>query len=674
MVSFKKSNNILHVNTKKIRTITTISMLYFGILINSSVYSMPVFNQNECKTFSSEIQNWPNSGSQIYSSGQPIYYYIEQDFGRELKSCLQNSSWDISIPTLSDAEADDYLVKSIISAAEIWNQESVGAFLVYAGTVNINAAYDNCSLFTKKPSIFIKFENGCKKLSGINACEGVNRIDGDYLGPSASVERNGVICDNMVEIRVYGDRNTVGSCDESDGDPLDILPNVSSGINPWSINGSNSDSSLIGTLVHEFGHTLGLGHPQSVNPDPTYGYSVMQDNLDYIEERHLWPWDYDCVDDSTNYLPSGKRNYLRYSYRGFNSSGSFVSDNNLSYLTRKGTISGGWVGLNGSNFYDLYYSQLSSSKIYKSSVGTDGSFSFSYSNDVTSYLNDLYHAPTFMSPLEFSGTNHSHRSNYLSYVTSKPSSGSQYALVEPPKISYYRSDNHFSSGINSEYLECNNINCTSTSILRSNIPLSSAWNNVENKTIFAKVNTQRFSPSTYQKIKIHIGYAGFSDTLSYGHTVETNNINITPHVLDPDWEYQIETDNPVGIACAPNQSTFSYNCILSWIDRGVWTNNIVYTYFKINGSSIEFLNTNPNAWHVPSTGYTGVSAAFFDDSFWLTWKNSRTNNVEYVKIDGCENCSSNVNIINSEKVADRPTWFYVPHQTKESSLVWTEIQ
>ena len=55
-------------------------------IFNANSYALPLFTQSECVTHSSKIQNWPNWGSNIYSSGQSIYYYIEQDFGRELKN------------------------------------------------------------------------------------------------------------------------------------------------------------------------------------------------------------------------------------------------------------------------------------------------------------------------------------------------------------------------------------------------------------------------------------------------------------------------------------------------------------------------------------------------------------------------------------------------------------
>lgn len=60
------------------------------ILYGNYIYAEPIYSSGDCITSSSSLNDWPNKPSQLsgYTKGDPIYFYIEDDFGKELKECL----------------------------------------------------------------------------------------------------------------------------------------------------------------------------------------------------------------------------------------------------------------------------------------------------------------------------------------------------------------------------------------------------------------------------------------------------------------------------------------------------------------------------------------------------------------------------------------------------------
>ena len=619
--------------------------------------SEPYYSSQACEESSSSLNNWPNKPSTLsgYSAGDPIYYYIEDDFGKELKECLNDDTANTSpIRGLSDTQANDQIINVIISAAETWNIESRSSVLVYAGTLNIEDLNTGCSSLstTKKPAIFIKIRKGCKPNPVNNACDGT---------PTASSTREFIgSCNNTAEIALWADTNSFSGCNNS-------------GVFDWKIDGEQGTQNLKTTFVHEFGHILGLGHPESYLGSQVGDQSVMESTTTSDEfewNAHLFQWDKDCSDD-TSTGHRNKRRIIEYRYQSFDSSGNEYStvQSNESDIT-KGFISGNYMR----DDMDIYGGLFLDDKISTDLIGTSGSVSLTNRSTFSSSLDlldpILYYQPVLMTPLEKSGTNQDHRITYnRSLIGTAP------YIADPPSIDYIRSNNFFASQNSGPYryeICANEPTCTTTFGIKSHIPFVSAWDNVSENTVFVGVDTDRDNFNGHGEIDV---YPGFRDTnnnqllrspsrLSVNRTPPTDNYT--------DFNYTLKTDVSPAVACAPNRNVFDFNCILAWVDRGITDGRILYTYFRIDNNEIIWSNTHGVFVRSYTKTFNNISASFFDGSFWLAWK-TIGNDISYCRTDTGETDWDDVVTKTRSKVVDPPTWIYVPETNKESILVWTEF-
>lgn len=127
------------------------------------------------------------------------------------------------------------------------------------------------------------------------------------------------------------------------------------------------------------------------------------------------------------------------------------------------------------------------------------------------------------------------------------------------------------------------------------------------------------SPGSNQgQINVHPGFDGSYNTLFPPATLGFGNTTPASAAPNPLYAYDLQTDWPVGVACANNP--VGYNCILAWDDRGTPQGDVLYTFFAINtvantvsweGNAYTLANARPAA---------GVQASYTGGAFRLTWK------------------------------------------------------
>lgn len=643
-----------------------LTLTLFLACIYSVSFASPVFDAQECITnFPGDpdsLLDWPNTdalgGSSPltgYDDGDPIYFYIEEDIGEEIKNCL-NSSLEANSPIrhLSDSAANRQVINSIVTAAEVWNQESRSAVLVYAGTVSSDSIDTACSQFDpdKLPAIFVNFKGRCK---------GTNPTFCESSAIGTTTKRFMILCKNAVDLFIWGDPDTPNKCTDN---ALD-----------WYINGVNSQLDIVSLLVHEFGHALGLWHPSEVvGGDPSNGNSVMntsQSHQIWIR-RHLFPWDTDCSDDPV--LPAlnhhrERRKVIEYRWQRFKDSGSEHGNVvNSSKDVVKGFCSGGYLRDDMDRYYGLY----DDDSIRTSFVNSDGNLSFSSEPNFT--IEDLtnpglYIAPVLMTPLEHSGANQDHR---ITFNDTRDGASSPYTLNDPPEVKYIRSNDFFVSQFSGpfNYKYCTNSTCSQTQEVQTHIPLVSSWDDFSGNTVFAFVQTNR-DFSGHGQIYLIPGYFSGSN-LNLREPVPLSTLT-PPNDPYQDMAFSLKSQVRPGIACAPNRLDFDYNCILAWVDNGIMDGNILYTYFRVDNDTIVW---TPNSIKVRSnhtsvSTVSGVSAAFFNDSFWLAWK-TIDGDVKYTRTQASEYSWAATVSKNRTDVIDPPTWLYVAEDTKEAALIWSE--
>ena len=202
--------------------------------------------------------------------------------------------------------------------------------------------------------------------------------------------------------------------------------------------------------------------------------------------------------------------------------------------------------------------------------------------------------------------------------------------------------------------------------------MTTAYDPVSNVTVFVRVDTPRSGNQIGGDIWVHPGLSA-TWRLREGDQLDSANTTM-PADGYSGWNYRMETDFAVAVACTDNTTDFPYNCILAWDDRGIPNGLLSYTYFKVDtssGYSISWYGSGTNRGGTEVLGHP--SAAAFADTLWLSWKTWETpSQVAYAKNNGSYFSWSNTFTTRSG-LLDPPTWQYITEETRESSLVWTEL-
>lgn len=556
-----------------------------------------------------------------YASGfknqKTINIYIQKEFA-SLINLSNGDNIDIT---------DQQLRNLVRSSSSIWNLESNAPQLVFKGSVTpgempgSEAGNTGKCLDIETPAVFIQFRDTCKNLD----CQGFTVPEDCASATIASVHST---CDGNVAII-----NFWGKDANKDQQRWGYNPDRPNTIDFTSV------------LIHEFGHTLGIGHHYNAF-NHSFGVMGLRQNyasITFRNGRHLSNKDVDCAND----LLSEKKESFIYSssYDIFNQKWSIESSSN--WRTERGSLLGSHF-VNGSlsvlpvpmkypltpNSYK-YYANYS---VIDSTPGLTISLGSIVSNANVFNIQDNSYGPPLWGDLVEDGP---YSDGFILYPKNQfigPSDNMNTPVAEYEDIDFYGSIIHdapqyYLAKTSSAYQHTfddamlgyiDSSSSTGISSFRSHLPISSTWDPVSQKTIFAGVETtkQKSRESENGRIFIHPGFSS-NGILNERHYLPPSSPAFTQFndgFASP-YSHLIETEARVGIACG---STGVFNCFIFWSDRGSPNQWILYTLFRVTSSGdISFYKAGGKfqvyQMTPGETASTGVDAAFFDGTFWVTW-------------------------------------------------------
>ena len=626
-----------------------------------------------------------------------VNVYIQDDIDDEFNFCSINE----------DLDSEWQGISIINTALETWNAESRGMAFRYRGlyTNPTNAPEEIANAFCTDNSIpdgsvLVWVTRRCAP-DGLGGC----RTGGGANGPTASAQ----VCVNdsdKATITFWGDRQLSApdwdeDCLPNQGHPLYIDTNNTAAI----VNGVAGYRDFQAIVMHELGHIIGHDHPATnaagVGAEnrsvmlQTNGFTGNSQN--FFNSRHLFPYDTECAED---YRPSKRSQYY---WAEWETMGPYFTSviTTSTRDTTKSSVSGGRTRFSGFDHSWGAYIQLNNNSptvmrdyMYQGlpTPTYNSTFDFSYTstNLFGTWLDQLHHRPVFYSPLERSGSRNLSRVTFANRETTL--TGLNFEDIMPPRLMYLRTDNVFGpSSTNTAkgtYYACRNPACTGNiPNIQSSIPLVSAWDPVSSNTIFVHVNTDPTSFTDNGKITVHPGFntTSTNNTLRSGSTLwfAPNRPTATP------FDYNMETDVMPGVACSPISHTgFPFNCMLAWVDRGAPNARILYTYFRVNGTTVEWDDQIER--RVGANSAAGVSLAYIPDTgsqpsdlskpnFFMAFKGMASSNrgdivVMHKNDDAGTPYTGWTTInINRDDVQSPPTWIYRNETTGQDALLyWTE--
>jgi len=659
----------------------------------------PLYDAVDCVTASGSVNDWTSSNQ--------IFYYVDSDFASKMNDCTGHSlviDAGCARPTCEDAFSQSEVRHVVQAAAETWNRESRGPALLYGGEVTAQDAQAACAStsMSHKPAVWVTFQPGCADANSNGVCD---------VGGAHAAVRSVPGDTNCLQLVVYGDQ------DGDPANPADLTNCPGSGIFACSINPTCSTPpkgwragvnytptpgwlGLQASLTHELGHALQLGHPFGTMSqeravmvydlaDPPYG----NEHSGWPGKRHLFIWDQDCVDDVAT------ERSVEYVWRGYDQyapTTGWTSVTSDSDQTQKSFLSGGHLRQGATKYYGRFDMTLAEvGYVDRGGIGTDGvvTMATSTTNVSGTYPDGMYTPPTLWAPRDVaSGTGHDTRMLYVPQWTDfKDFQGTEVKTdidnEDPPQLRYLDTDNLFSSITTGQLQACTNAFYCNAEPLRSHLPLSVAWDPVSQKSIIASVNTGRKYSAAVDpddindngQISVHPGFTSSSlDTLRAGSNPKWST-TISVVYGQGNWPFVFETDSPPAVACGPSGTGPSsggtyFNCLLAWVDRGYPGGSVLYTWFRVNGTLIQWIG----AAHRRSGSFTvsGVSAAWFHGQFWMAWKSTgATHGIQYTSASTYPTGWGTVTAFSGVQwVVDPPTFLYVPDSsTLEAGLVWTRL-
>lgn len=579
------------------------------------------------------------------SNNTEIFVYVENDFAAEMTSCT---------PRSDDAITENDVRSLIEETMEKWNQQSTGATFHYGGIVTDGNPTSACAgtQMPKRPAVLVNFRIGCKDFTG--ACQ----------SGSATVSQATSDCGG---ITVWGDPDSLDSCDANAYNwNMDARANGT-----W----ANDGRRLRTALLHEFGHMQEIGHPTGDPANSDAAIMLGPVTKQRPSAGHLLSYDKDCA------LIEWRKRSLEYNHMWALDSYEYYGAGTHSYPTARGFASGGAVRTDPYDNYDLYdpepeiiyglYTDHWLDYGIANSIGYGG-FTFSSWNSLDTKLTDAHVMPT----LSFHDYEHSSLGRIIgSRMVVHQEGYAAGVYYEPPRLLSGYSTDLFSGTSQLKLTRCTNSTCSSSTQVKSHLPLAITYDPESDLMITVRVDTAHVGNFQRGSIWVHPGFYSTSK-LNQGSKLSSMTTQ-PPSESHPFFEYAMETELPLGVACTSRTDTYPFNCLLAWSDRGIYNGRILYTYFRVGSNG--GIDWHPNSWaRSGSQTNSGVQAAYGWERFRMTWKKRfGADTVEYTSTMGDYTSWTWPQERSAAGIVDIPTYLYhhlslhTRKLDRNHAIVWT---
>lgn len=648
----------------------------------------------QCIPMNREDGVWEDVATHI---GDRLYVYLA-DNAAEVYTGPGNTGVDT---TASQAQ----IRATLLEAMEVWNRESRGPVLQFAGESEASLANST-------------------ELSAGWDCDRLGAEGGDagqgLLTPAVLVSPVAV---NAKLGGIYVTRDANGEC-------ADELPVV--GLN---IQEPGSLDSMKWVMVHELGHALGLGHAFGDVDDEENGQidgpaSVMHYDLDDFTadtgrdgdgstrnrwRTHLWPYDVDCVDDDLGAWSGGQEDARRREL--FVSSITYDPATNdwggsrgYAFSTAKGSTTAGAVESSWGLLYPYVVDEWSSGNAWV--WGALGSLDWAATGEPKVELDDfamyqsLDSASTSpISPLALTvreKTSGSHDWVLLAPTAASGVSNASVAASDPPVVTQARGTTVGATQYVNDLRVA--VPGSNSKPLKSHIAPRAAWDPVSETTLFVSVPTRDCNDGndpgdagkeTCFRPRVHVGYGGnggYNYTLAVPDVPSTGDLGL-PSAPDTGDNYNGLTHVAPGVACAPVNWGVSANCMLAWVDDGVADNHILVTWFDVENGAVQWSGvtsqltpnwrtTDPNGTRTTYgsalTSASDLTAVYADGRFFVSLKSADEGlegvvavaQTYYRNLDSWDR----VNVLPYADTAEAPYLMADPmDETQELVLSWTHL-
>lgn len=413
---------------------------------------------------------------------------------------------------------------------------------------------------------------------------------------------------------------------------------------------------------HEFGHGLNMGHSENDSPSTLNAVMTNGSSVPTGVAQQAWDWDETCSDQYNL-----GRNQVFHTYRSWRPAAAHsetlieqnvtMSDNIMnSYRAGGHLVDGGGAP---------YYPVMRTDFLKYSYVNSDGILNFG----TTSYgghfaASSSVRSPvTIFTPQELS-TGNAIRMNF------------RFSFDSFPVLAYQRRGTlSGGSWVTGGY----KVRSGSSELdIQSHRPMAVTWDPAVNKTIFSWVHSNRTSVEIGGEIEVSAGFYGSSQFI-LAPKVRLSSVAggfDFPAHGSGEFDYLARTNVSPAIACGPVAQAGTFNCILAWLDRGIPSGRILYTYFHNSTGNPVFYKEGGKVkvWAMSNLdSVTAPTAAFFNNTFHIAVKRASVGWSSHSVVYGYRTSGLStwtVKLVPGRAV-DSPTYLY--KNGSESALVWTQL-